>query len=87
MAAKTKMNYRELSDDDLQQEIETMERDYQRTKFDHVIKGLENPLILRNMRRDIARLHTEVRSREVAQMTPEELAGRTKIRARRSGKK
>jgi len=38
------------------------------------------------MRRDIARLLTEVRKRELGQMTPEELSKRSKIRERRRRK-
>jgi large subunit ribosomal protein L29 len=52
-------------------------------KFDHASKGLENPLELKTLRRDIARLSTEIRSREISAMTKEELAGRSKIRLRR----
>lgn len=87
MAAKNKkLNFVDLSEDELFGEIETMEREYQRMKFDHAIKGLENPITLRELRRDIARLQTEVRKREMAEMTPEEIANRSKIRRRRSGK-
>ena len=52
-------------------------------KFEHAIKGLENPLVLREVKSDIARLQTEIRRREIAAMSPEQLARRTKIRARR----
>jgi large subunit ribosomal protein L29 len=55
-------------------------------QFDHAVKGLDNPLTLREMRRDIARLKTEARRRELAQLTPEELAKRSKIRERRRRK-
>ena len=55
-------------------------------KFEHAIKGLSNPMELRDLRRAIARLNTEVRRRIVATMGPEELALRTKIRARRRRK-
>ncbi len=87
MAAKNKkLNYKDLTEEELIGEMESMERTYQRMKFDHVIKGLESPITLRGVRRDIARLQTELRSREIAGMTPEEIARRSKIRHRRSGK-
>jgi len=41
---------------------------------------------LREMRRNIARIHSEVRRREISAMSAEELAMRTKIRARRRQK-
>jgi large subunit ribosomal protein L29 len=56
---------------------------YQKLRFDHTIKGLDNPLTLRNTKRDIARLQTEIRRREVVAMTPAQIAKRSKIRLRR----
>jgi len=49
-------------------------------KFEHAIRGLENPLTLREVRRDIARLKTEVRRRELEDV---DASSRTKIRSRR----
>ena len=56
---------------------------YQKLEFDHTLKGLENPLALKEVRRDIARMKTELRRREIAELTPEQLAGRSKKIARR----
>jgi len=86
MASKKYLELQEFSDSDLVSELEQTEFQYQKLKFDHTIKGLENPLVLREVRRDIARLKTEIRRREVANMSKEELANRSKIRARRSRK-
>lgn len=72
---------------DLQTEVETLEQEYQRMKFDHAVRGLGNPLDLRELRRNIARIHTEVRAREMAEMTPEQLEMRSKLRARRRKQK
>lgn len=69
--------------EDLIAELRATEADYQKMKFDHAVKGLDNPMELRTMRRDIARLKTEIRRRELEAMTPEQLARRSKIRARR----
>ncbi len=69
--------------EDLMAELRATEADYQKMKFDHAVKGLDNPMELRTMRRDIARLKTEIRRRELEAMTPEQLARRSKIRARR----
>ena len=53
-------------------------------KFEHAVKGLGNPLVLRNLRREIAQIHTELRSREILVLTPEEQSGRSKkVRRRR----
>ncbi|AEE52584.1 MAG TPA: 50S ribosomal protein L29 [Haliscomenobacter sp.] len=75
-----------LADEALQAELDNSESLYRKMKFEHAIKGLANPMELRDLRRAIARLNTEVRRRIVATMGPEELALRTKIRARRRRK-
>lgn len=72
-----------MTEADLQAELASLENAYQQMKFDHAVKGLGNPLELRAMRRDIARILTEGRSRELAAMSPDELELRSKLRARR----
>jgi ribosomal protein L29 len=81
--AKEKLNLVEMSDDDLRSQLASAEREYQQLKFDHAAKGIANPMEIREMRRDIARILTEGRRREIAAMDPYELEQRTKLRARR----
>ncbi|MCB0517481.1 MAG: 50S ribosomal protein L29 [Lewinellaceae bacterium] len=83
MASKKFLELQDFSNEELISELEATEAEYQKMQFDHAVKGLDNPLTLREMRRDIARLKTEARRRELAQLTPEQLARRSKIRARR----
>lgn len=83
MASKKFIELSEFSQEDLINELKETEAQFQKFKFDHAIKGVENPLTIKEMRRDIARLKTEVRRREVAAMDAEALAGRSKIRSRR----
>jgi len=83
MASKKYLELQDFSDIDLKAELDETQSRYQKMQFDHAITGLENPMLLREVRRDIARLATEVRRRELAQASPEELSKRTKIRARR----
>lgn len=78
------MELQEFTDADLAGELEQLEVQYQKLRFDHAIKGLDNPLVLREMRRDIARIQTEVRRREIAALDEGGLQRRSKIRARRS---
>ncbi|MEM8527259.1 MAG: 50S ribosomal protein L29 [Bacteroidota bacterium] len=85
MADTTKTT--EFTVEDLRSELEGLEVGFQKLKFDHATKGLENPLDLRNYRRDIARIKTELRKRELEAMSEEELANRSKIRARRRRQK
>ncbi len=86
MATKKYLELQDFSDADLANELQQTELQYEKLKFDHAIKGLENPLLLREVRRDIARLNTEVRRREIANLTPEDLKNRSKIMARRRRK-
>ena len=83
MATKKFIELQDYSDADLQAELDATEGKYQKIQFDHAITGLDNPLLIREIRRDIARLKTELRRRALAAATPEELANRSKIRARR----
>jgi large subunit ribosomal protein L29 len=86
MASKKYLELQDFSDEDLVTELQNLEATFQKMRFDHAIKGLDNPLELREMRRDIARLKTVLRQREIAQLTPGQIAKRSKIRARRSFK-
>jgi len=83
MATKKYIELGEMSDADLKTELTQINVQFQKMRFDHTIKGLDNPLTLRNTKRDIARLQTEIRRREVAALTPEQTAKRSKIRLRR----
>jgi len=83
MATKKFIELGEMSDADLKAELTQINVQYQKLRFDHTIKGLDNPLTLRNTKRDIARLQTEIRRREVAALSPAQVARRSKIRLRR----
>jgi large subunit ribosomal protein L29 len=81
--AKEKANLKEVALDELQSRLASAENEILQMKFDHAVKGLGNPMELREVRRDIARLHTEIRQRQLAEMSEVDLASRSKIRARR----
>ena len=83
MATTKFIELQQYTDEDLQNEINVTEEQYKKLKFDHAIRGLENPLLLKEVKRDIARLRTEQRSRVIKTMTPEQLAKRSKIVRRR----
>ena len=83
MATKKFIELGEMSEGDLKAELAQINIQYQKLRFDHTIKGLDNPLTLRKTKRDIARLQTEIRRREVAALTPEQTAKRSRIRLRR----
>lgn len=83
MATKKYVELGEMSDADLKEELKLIQAQYQKLRFDHTIKGLDNPVLLKASKRDVARILTEIRRREVDAMSPEQLANRSKIRQRR----
>ena len=63
--AKEKLELNNLSDQDLESRIAESELRLKKLKFTHVVSPLENPLDIRELRREIARLKTERRYREL----------------------
>ncbi len=86
MATKKFEELNAMDNEQLQTELVETEQYLQKMRFDHSVKGLANPILLRNLKKDIARIKTELRRREIEAMSAEELAGRTNIRARRKRK-
>jgi large subunit ribosomal protein L29 len=72
-----------LSDSDLNAQLLNSQREYVALKLDHATQGLANPNEIKVARRNIARIQTEIRKRELAVMTEEQLANRSRIRLRR----
>ena len=56
---------RELSTAELKERVEAEVTRYAQMKLNHAISPLENPEQLKKMRRDIARMKGELRSREL----------------------
>ena len=56
---------RELSTAELKERVEAEVTRYAQMKLNHAISPLENPVQLKNLRRDIARMKGELRSREL----------------------
>ena len=63
--AKKKIDLRELSTEELWDRIEEDKVRMRKLRFNHTVAALENPNVLRNLRRDIARYNTELRRREL----------------------
>ncbi len=87
MASNKSLEYKDFSNEDLKNELANKENEYKQLRFDHAVTGLENPLSPKELRRDIARLNTEIRDREISEMSAEDLANRSKIRRRRKANK
>ena len=56
---------RELSTAELMERVEADVTRYAQMKLNHAISPLENPEMLKQLRRDIARMKGELRSREL----------------------
>lgn len=68
MANTTKLNkeeYTNWDDQVLQDKINEMTLDLQKLKFGHAVNPLENPMIIRGVRRNIATLKTEQNRRSL----------------------
>ncbi|MBE6032779.1 MAG: 50S ribosomal protein L29 [Clostridiales bacterium] len=57
---------REMSEAELNAELMKMKKDLFNLRFQHVTGQLENPILLRETRRDIARVKTIIREKELA---------------------
>lgn len=60
-----KEDYKELTDKELKDRLEAAEKEYVQEKIQHSISPLDNPAKITLDRRNIARLKTEIRAREL----------------------
>jgi large subunit ribosomal protein L29 len=56
----------EMSEADLKARIQEDELRLKKLEFAHAISPLENPMSIRDLRKDVARLKTELRKKELA---------------------
>jgi large subunit ribosomal protein L29 len=57
---------RDMSTDELRARIEQLKEELFRLRFRSATMELESPILLRTLRRDVARLNTVLRERELA---------------------
>ena len=60
-----KENYTEVSDKDLRDRLAQMEMDYAQLTINHAISPLDNPAKITAARKEIARVKTELRARQL----------------------
>lgn len=60
-----KENFKDLSTADLQERLAQMEKDYMQLKVNHSVTTIDNPAKITADRRNIARVKTELRQREL----------------------
>lgn len=56
---------KDLTTEEIREKIETEKAALTKMKMNHAVSPLENPMIIRATRRNIARLMTELRKREL----------------------
>ncbi len=56
---------KELTNKELKERLEAEKANLTRLKINHAISPLDNPLLIKEIRRDIARFATELRLREI----------------------
>jgi len=57
---------KDMSEADLKARVQEDELRLKKLEFAHAISPLENPMSIRDLRKDVARLKTELKSRELA---------------------
>lgn len=67
MSAKNVKDITKLSDVELNDKLKDLSKSLFTLRFQHTINQLENPLRIREVRKDIARVKTEQRKREIQQ--------------------
>lgn len=83
MADKNK-NLHDLTEDALVSELFSIEGDLQKMKIEQSVRGISDNSQFKKMRREIARINTELRKRELADYSAEDLEMRSRIRSRRA---
>ncbi|GAA0539278.1 50S ribosomal protein L29 [Chitinophaga japonensis] len=63
--AKVKQDLKSLSEQDLKDKITEEQLRLKKITFSHAITPIENPMSIRSLRREIARMKTELRKREL----------------------
>ena len=62
---KNELVLKELSTAELKEKLDTERSMYQKMLLSHAVSPLENPSLIKATRRDIARMKTELRQREL----------------------
>ena len=61
-----KLELKDLTDQELAEKLKGDKAQYTKLQFNHTVSQIESPTAIRKMRRDIARMHTEITKRQTA---------------------
>lgn len=82
--ADNKKNLQEISVETLNSDLTVLKNDLQKMKVEQSVRGIADTSQFRKMRVEIAQIKTELRRRQLAEFSAEDLATRSRIRARRA---
>jgi len=82
--AKEKKDLGVLEIPELRSEIAALKAEIKQVSFEKVIRGVSDTSQFGKTRKDIARIMTELRKRELTEYTPEQLELRSRLRSRRA---
>jgi ribosomal protein L29 len=85
--ASEKKNWQDMSEEALENEIVSLKNEMQKMQFEKHIRGIADNSQFKKMRQDVARAFTELRRRDLAEYSAEDLEMRSRIRARRARQK
>lgn len=77
------MNVKEMTNEELQEELKSAEVHYENLRFQNAVGTLENTATIRETRRDIARIKTELHARHLRELEEKGELKRDRIRRRR----
>jgi large subunit ribosomal protein L29 len=83
MADKNK-SLLELTEDALHSQLGSLEAELSKMSLEHNVRGTTDNSLFKKSRKNIARVYTELRKREMAEYSAEDLEMRSRIRVRRS---
>jgi ribosomal protein L29 len=82
--ASEKINLHDVSEEELESQVTSSENELVKMQFEKAIRGIADNSQFKKTRQTIARALTELRRREMAEYTAEDLEMRSLIRARRA---
>lgn len=62
---KNNLGLKELSDKELQERLEAEQMQLVKIKINHAVSPLENPNVISEARKNVARINTEIRMRQL----------------------
>ncbi len=82
--ASEKNTWHDMPEEELETSVSASKSEIQKMNFEKAIRGITDNSQFKKTRQNIARALTELRKREMAEYTAEDLEMRSRIRARRA---